>query len=95
MHCGRYIRITSENTQILLIKKEWAHLMEIASACIDRQVIRFSILQGELVECWNKCLREKSFCTPPNPYGIDFDSFYDELSHRTCIFNKNNTDPDD
>ena len=95
MHCGRYIRITSENTQILLIKKEWAHLMEIASACIDRQVIRFSILQGELVECWNKCLREKSFCTPPNANGINLNSLFNELRHETDFFNKNNSDLDD
>jgi hypothetical protein len=40
-------------------------------------------------------LREKSFSTPPNEYGIDFDSLYDELSHRACLFNKNNPDPDD
>ena len=26
--------------------------------------------------------------------GIDFDSLYDELSHRAILFNKNNPDPD-
>ena len=75
MHCGRCIRITSENTEVLLSKKDWAYLMELASACIGRQVIRFSRLQDDLLECWNNCLREKSFCTPPNAYDIDFDSF--------------------
>ena len=57
MHCGRYICITSENTQVLPNKKDWAYLMEIASACIKRQVIRFSRLQDDLVGWWNKCLR--------------------------------------
>ena len=95
MHCGRYIRITVESTQVLLIKKDCAYLMEIASACIDRQVIIFIRLQDDLVEWWNKCLQEKSFCTSPNAYCIDFDSLYGELSHKTCFFNKNNPDPND
>ena len=75
MHCGRYIRITSKNNQVFLSKKDWAFLMELASACINRQVIRFSRLQDGLVECWNKCLQERSFSTPPNANGINFDSF--------------------
>ena len=69
--------------------------MELASACIDILVIRFSRLLDDLVEWRNKCLQEKSFCTLPNAYGIGFDSLYDELSHRTCFFNKNNPDPND
>jgi len=36
LHRGRYIRITSENTQVHLSKKDWACLMELASACINR-----------------------------------------------------------
>jgi len=56
LHCGRYIRITSENTQVLLSKKDWAYIMELASACINRQAIRFSRLQDDLVEWWNRCL---------------------------------------
>ena len=69
--------------------------MELASACIDRQEIRFSRLQDNLLESWNKCLRESSFWTPPNVNGIDFGSLYDELHHRTCLFNKTYPDPDD
>jgi len=49
MYCGRYIRITSENTQVYLSKKHWSQLMDLASACIDRQVIKFCRLQDELV----------------------------------------------
>ena len=95
MHCGRYIRITSENTQVLLSRKYWAYLIELASACIDREAIRFSRLQDDLVEWRNKCLQGKSFCTLSNAYGSDFDSLYYKLSHRTSILNKNNPDPDD
>ena len=40
------------------------------------------------------CLQKRAFSTPPNANGIDFDSLYDELSRRTCLFNKNNSDPD-
>ena len=36
LHCGRYIRITIENTQVLISYKYCAYLMELASACIKR-----------------------------------------------------------
>ena len=68
--------------------------MELTSACMNRLVIRFSILQGDLVGWWNRYLREKSICTP-NAIAIDFDSLYDELNHIICIFETNNRDPDD
>jgi hypothetical protein len=55
VYSGRYIRITSENTQVSVIKKDWSQLMELASACVDRQVIKFCRLQDELVEWRNKC----------------------------------------
>jgi hypothetical protein len=61
--------------------------MKLASACIDCQVMRISRIQDDVVGWWNKCLLEKSFCTPPNAYGIDFDGLNDALSH--------NSDPDD
>ena len=41
VHCGRYVRIATKNIQVVLSKKEWTYLMELASACIKRQVIRF------------------------------------------------------
>jgi len=87
IHCGRYVRITSENIQVFLSKKDWAYLMELASVCINKQVIRFSRLQDDLLQCRNKCLQEKAFSTP-NAIDIDFDSLYDELSHRTCLLTK-------
>jgi len=36
VYCGRYIRITCENTQVHLSKKDWSQLLDLASACIDR-----------------------------------------------------------
>jgi hypothetical protein len=71
IHCGRYVRITSKNIQVLLSKKEWVYLMQLASACINRQLIRFRRLQNDIVQWWNKCLQERAFSTPPNPNGID------------------------
>jgi len=68
--------------------------MKLGSVCINKQGIRFSRLQDDMLQWWNKCLREKAFSTPPNANGIDFDSLYDELNQRTCLFNKNNPDPD-
>jgi len=88
VYCGRYIRITSENTQVHLSKKDWSQLLELASACIGRQVIKFCRLQAELVEWRNKCVESKSFCTPPNTNAIDFETLYYELRFRTKLFNK-------
>jgi hypothetical protein len=45
MHCGRYIRITSAKTQVLLSEKQWAYLMVLESSCIDRKDITFSRLK--------------------------------------------------
>jgi len=45
VNCGRYIRITSDNTQVLLSKKVWSQLLDLASACIDREVIKYGRLQ--------------------------------------------------
>jgi hypothetical protein len=79
---------------VLLSKKDWAYLKELASVSINKQAIRFSRLQDDLLQLWNKCLQEKALSTPPNTNGINFDSLYDELSHRTSLFNKNNPDSD-
>jgi len=48
VYCGRYIRITSENTQVFLSKKVWSQLMDLASGCIDRGMIKYGRLQDEL-----------------------------------------------
>ena len=88
MYCGRYIRITSENTQVYLSKTDWSKLMDLASACIDRQVIKFCRLQDELVEWRNKCDESKCFCTPPNTNAIDFNALWDELSFKNQYCNK-------
>ena len=85
MYCGRYIRITSENTQVYLRKKDWSRLMDLASACIDRQVIKFSRLQDELVESRSKCVESKCFCTPPDTNAVDFDTLWDELTYKTSL----------
>jgi hypothetical protein len=94
VNCGRYIRITSENTQVYLSKEDWSQLMELASACIDRRVIKFCRLQDVLVEWHNKCVESKSFVDPPNKNVIYFETLYDELSHRTCLINKSYSNVD-
>lgn len=94
MYCGRYIRITSEDTRVYLSKKDWSLLMDLASACIDRQVIKFGRLQDELVEWRNKCVESKSFADPPNTNAIDFETLYDELHHKAALFNKSYPDSD-
>jgi hypothetical protein len=32
VYCGRYIRITNENAQVYVSKKDWSQLMDLASA---------------------------------------------------------------
>ena len=56
MYSGRYIRITNENTQVYLTKNYWSQLMDLASACIDREVIILCRLQDELVEWRDNCV---------------------------------------
>jgi len=50
IYCGRHIRVMSENTQVYLSKKDWSQLMNLTSACINRQAIKLCRLQEKLVE---------------------------------------------
>ena len=50
VYCGRYTRITSENTKVYLSKNGLPQLMDLASACIDRKLNKFCWLQDELVQ---------------------------------------------
>jgi len=83
VYCGRYIRITNENTQLLLSKKkDWSQLLDLASACIDREEIKYGRLQEELLEWCNKFFESKSFCIPPDINAIDFNTFSNELKYK-------------
>ena len=62
--------------------------MDLASACIDRQVIKFGRLQDELAEWRSKCGELKCFCTPPDTNAIDFDTLWDELTYKTTLVAK-------
>ena len=79
MYCERYIRITIEKTQVYLSKNDWSELMDLASVCIDRQVITVCRLQDELVKWGDKCVQSKCFCTPPNTNAFDFDALWNEV----------------
>jgi len=63
VYCGRYIGITSENTQVYLSKKDWSELVDLAISCIDREVIKYGRLQDELLEWRDKYFESKSFVT--------------------------------
>jgi hypothetical protein len=86
MYCGQYIRITSEDAQVVLNKSGWSFLMDLTSSCMDRQILKYFRLPDELVEWRNRCFETKSFCTPPTTNSIDFESLYDELMYKTHIF---------
>ena len=82
MYCGMYIRITSENTQVHLTRIDWSQLMDLANACIDREVIKYGRLQDEIVEWRNKCFDSKSFCTPPHMDAIDFNTLWNQVKYK-------------
>jgi hypothetical protein len=86
VYCGRYIRITSESTLVCLCQKDWSHLMNLASGCIDREVIKYGRLQNELLEWRNNCFESKSFCTPPDTNVIDFNTLCNELKYKNSCF---------
>ena len=77
LYCRRYIRITSDDIRVLLNKPQWAYLMELASSCIDRQMMKLFKLYDELVQWRNKRLEIQSFCAPSNTSPIDFETPYD------------------
>ena len=85
IYCGQYIGITSEDTQLYLSKKDWSQLLDLASACIDRQVIKFGRLQDELAEWRSKCCELKCFCPPPDNNATDFDTLWDELRYKNMF----------
>ena len=73
MYCGRYEWEHSSVSK----QKDWSRLTDLASACVDRQVIKFGRLQDELDEWRSKCGESKCFCTLPNTNTIDFDTLWD------------------
>jgi hypothetical protein len=60
--------------------------MDLASVCIDREVIKYGRLQDELLEWPNKCFQSKSFCTTPETNAIDFNILWNELKYKTVVF---------
>jgi hypothetical protein len=60
--------------------------MDLASGCIDREVIKYGRLQDKLLEWRNKCFESKSFCTPPETNATDFNTLWNELKHKTVVF---------
>jgi len=82
------IRITSENTQVHQSKNDWSQLLDLASACIDREVIKYGRHQEDLAEWRNKCFEFKSLCTPPDINAIDSNTLWNELKYK-------NTSPSD
>ena len=59
--------------------------MDLASACIDRQVINFSRLQDELAEWRSKCGESKCFYTSPDKNAINFDTLWYEITYKTNL----------
>jgi hypothetical protein len=50
MYCGRYIRIMSEDVQVLLNKSEWSELIKLACNCMNRQILKLFRLHEEMIE---------------------------------------------
>jgi len=88
--CGRYIRITSENTQVHLSKNDWSQLLDLASACIDREVIKYGRLQDEIVDWRKKCFESTSLYKPPDTNAIDFSTLWNELKFKNTFLSDEN-----
>ena len=63
-----------------LSNKDWLRLMDLASACMYRQLTKFRRLQDKLVKWRLKYGGSKCFFTPPDTHAIDFDALWDELT---------------
>ena len=57
LHCGRYIRIMSEDVQVFLNKTDWSDLMELARVSMGRQILKLFRLHEDLIEWRKKVLR--------------------------------------
>jgi hypothetical protein len=57
---------------VYLSKKEWSQLMDPASGCIDREVMKYGRVQDEISEWRNKFSESKYFCTPSDTNADDF-----------------------
>jgi hypothetical protein len=79
LYCRRNICIMSDDIHVLLNKSQWAYLMEVASSCIDRQIMKVFKLCDELTQGRNKCLEAQSSSTPPNTSDIDFETLYNDI----------------
>ena len=84
LHCGRYIRIMSEDVQVFLNKTDWSDLMELARVSMGRQILKLFRLHEDLIEWRNKCYESNSYCTPPDTNVIDFETLYDEIMLHAC-----------
>jgi len=58
--------------------------MDLASARIDREVIKYGRFQDELVEWRNKCFESNSFCTHADTNAIDLNTLWDELKYKNA-----------
>jgi len=61
-----------------------------ASACIDREVIKYGRIQDELAEWRKKCFESKSFCTPPDTNAIVLNTLWNELKFKNTYLSDDN-----
>jgi hypothetical protein len=88
VYCGRHIRISSEKTQVYLNKKDWSQLMDLASGCIDREVIKYCRLQNELSD-WRNVFNPNPF-VPLQTNAVDFNTLWNELKYKNSSFSDDN-----
>jgi len=60
--------------------------VDLASACIDREEIKYGRLQDELIKWRNTCFESKSFSTPPYTNAIDYNTLWNELKYKNTSF---------
>jgi hypothetical protein len=79
MYCGRYIRFKCASDQVVLLLTEWSYLLKLASACLDRQIRKLSVLQEEVSAWHDRCLESNTQRKHPSTIVIDFEFLYNEL----------------
>lgn len=83
LYCGRYIRITSEDVQMLLNKSEGSYIKDLSSSFIHRKILKTCRLDDVLKQWRNECFKSVSFCTAPETNAVDFETLYNELIYKT------------
>jgi hypothetical protein len=85
VHYNRYIRITCNNSYVLLSNGEWRTLLHLSSYNINTHILRLFEAQQQLVQWRENCIRSNAFCAPPPINEIDSQFLYNTFIPKIFI----------